>query len=52
MHLAAAERINADVFLTCDDRLRKAAQRHRTKLRTEVENPLTWLNEVENADDA
>jgi PIN domain len=52
LHVAAAEHAEADVLLSCDDRLCKAAQRHHAKLRIEVQNPLTWLNEVENADDS
>jgi predicted nucleic acid-binding protein len=52
VHLAAAERIGADVFLTCDDRLCRRAARPRKKLRVRVANPLDWLKEIDNANDA
>jgi predicted nucleic acid-binding protein len=43
LHIACAERGKADVFLTTDDKLLRVASRHADKLRTRVENPLTWL---------
>lgn len=48
LHVAAAEELNADVFLTCDDRLLRAARRNRKKLNVNVANPLGWLQELEN----
>ncbi|NJO55759.1 MAG: PIN domain-containing protein [Rhodospirillales bacterium] len=47
VHLAAAEAQSADVFLTCDDRLMKRAQRAGLRLR--VENPVDWLRDHEYA---
>ncbi|MEE8056546.1 MAG: PIN domain-containing protein [Pseudomonadales bacterium] len=44
MHLASAEN-NADIFLTTDDRFVKKAERI-SDLKTEIYNPLKWLNEV------
>ena len=45
IHLACAERGKADVFLTTDDRLLKAAKRLSKKLLVKVENPLDWMKE-------
>lgn len=44
LHLAAAELGNADVFLTTDDRLLRAAKRLEIQVKTV--NPLSWLMEV------
>lgn len=52
LHVAAAEELNADVFLTCDDRLLRAARRNRKKLNVNVANPLGWLQELENEQNA
>lgn len=52
LHVAAAERLNADVFLTCDDRLCRQAARHKSLLKVRVANPLTWLKENPDASDA
>ena len=41
IHLAAAECNGADVFLTVDDKLIRAAQRQ--GLRTAVQNPVFWI---------
>ncbi|MCE2400857.1 PIN domain-containing protein [Candidatus Poribacteria bacterium] len=48
LHLACAERGNADVFLTTDDKfVRKTKSiQVRNKLSVQVENPYTWLQEV------
>ena len=46
LHLAAAEISGADVFLTTDDRLLRAAKRLNAHVKTE--NPLSWLMEVMN----
>jgi predicted nucleic acid-binding protein len=40
-HIAVAESAEADILLTCDDRLLKRAKR--TKLRVVVANPKEWL---------
>jgi len=52
MHVAAAEAARAGVFLTCDDRLNRCAQRNRRQLRVQVANPLEWLKEVADGNDA
>lgn len=46
LHLACAESINADVFLTTDDRLLRVATRNTDNLKLPVTNPLVWLAEV------
>lgn len=51
MHVAAAEEAGAYVFLSCDDRLCRAARRHARRLRVRVRTPLDWLDEVEHATD-
>lgn len=45
LHLACAERGQADVFLTTDDRLMHLAKRNPDSLAIKVANPLAWLNE-------
>lgn len=45
VHLAAAEAIGADVFLTCDDRLTRVGVRKKSSLRVRVMNPLAFLEE-------
>ena len=46
LHLACAEALRADVFLTTDDRLLRACRRMIAgKLLFAVANPLTWLTE-------
>lgn len=49
MHVAAAEALSADVFLTCDDRLLKQCRRNADRLNIEVDNPLRWLQERDDA---
>ena len=44
-HIAAAEAQSADVLITCDDRLLRAAQRSRRRLAVRVANPVGWLQE-------
>ncbi len=48
LHLACAERGNADVFLTTDDRLLRSAKRLSSKLDVQVENPYEWLQSGDN----
>ena len=48
LHLACAERGNADVFLTTDDRLLRRAKRLSSKLHVQVENPYEWLQSGDN----
>ena len=47
LHVAAAEEAAADVLLSCDDRFCRTGKRHAKRLRVSIENPLHWLNEVE-----
>src|SRR5437016_10043555 len=42
-HIAAAEVLNADVLLTCDDQMLRLARRNNLSLK--LANPLTWLRE-------
>ena len=44
LHLASAESVGVDVFLTTDKKLIKSAKRSDTKMI--VKNPLIWLTEV------
>lgn len=44
LHIASAEEVNADVFLTTDDKLEKMAEK--LKLGTRVINPLRFAWEV------
>ncbi|MDM8552266.1 type II toxin-antitoxin system VapC family toxin [Desulfobacterales bacterium HSG2] len=46
LHIACAEQGGADVFLSTDDRLVKAAKRNSEATNVRVENPLIWLQEV------
>jgi predicted nucleic acid-binding protein len=52
VHVSAAEEARADVFLTCDDRLLGACRRSAKKLNVIVANPLEWLKELDDAEDA
>ena len=45
LHLACAESLSADVFLTTDDALLRRAVRHAAVLRVAVANPVAWLLE-------
>src|SRR5262249_37120225 len=45
-HVAAAEAQQADICLSCDDRLCRIARRLKSKLNVRVVNPLEWLNGV------
>jgi predicted nucleic acid-binding protein len=51
-HVAAAEVAEADVFLSCDDRLCRLAKRRRDELRVQIANPLEWLEEINDGFDA
>lgn len=50
LHLACAESGKADIFLTTDDRLLRKAKRLSSDLRVRVENPYTWLQEVNSSE--
>ena len=52
VHLAAAERLKADVLLSCDDRFCRRAVRHRQELHVSVANPLDWLRGIANGTDS
>jgi predicted nucleic acid-binding protein len=52
VHIAAAETLRAAALLTCDDRLIRSARRLRRHLRVEVRNPVDWLREHTDADNA
>ena len=46
LHLACAERLAAEVFLTTDDVLLRRARRVGDALHVRVENPISWYQEV------
>ena len=46
LHLACAERLHVDAFLTVDDKLIKTAKVHPDTLYIRVENPVIWVQEV------
>jgi predicted nucleic acid-binding protein len=50
VHVAAAEFAQANVFLSCDDRLCRLAKRRQRDLRVQVANPVLWLKERDDAD--
>jgi hypothetical protein len=43
LHLAVAERLHCEVFLTTDDKLLKGAKRWKGKLNVSAENPYDWV---------
>lgn len=47
LHIACAESGNVDIFLTTDDGFLRRAKRNSSQLRVRVENPYTWLQEIE-----
>jgi predicted nucleic acid-binding protein len=51
LHVVAAEGLQVDVLLSCDDRMCRAAKRNRRKIRIRVLNPLDWLREIVRATD-
>ena len=46
LHIACAEKGDADVLLTTDDGLLRKAAQYRSNLKIEVRNPLEWVAEV------
>lgn len=50
-HIASAERGNADIFLTTDDRLNRRAQKHTNLIRVRISNPVQWLIELTQEED-
>ena len=47
LHLACADQSGADVFLTTDDNLVRRARRSERLFRVSIENPVSWLREVQ-----
>lgn len=50
-HIASAERSQADVFLTTDDRLIKKAKTNSQLINIKINNPVQWLAEVTQAEE-
>ena len=46
LHLACAERLQVDVFLTVDDKLISKGKMNPGNPNIRIENPVTWLQEV------
>ncbi|WP_017743914.1 hypothetical protein [Scytonema hofmannii] len=51
-HIASAERSQADVFLTTDDRLFRKAQKNYQLINVKINNPVQWLAEVVQAEES
>jgi len=51
LHVACAERGNADILLTTDQQLLRQAARHASRLYLSVRNPVSFITEVEEGDD-
>ncbi|ELR97756.1 PIN domain-containing protein [Gloeocapsa sp. PCC 73106] len=51
-HIASAERSQADVFLTTDDRLFKKAQKNSQLINVLINNPVQWLAEITQAEES
>ena len=45
-HIASAERSQADIFLSTDDRLLKKAIKNSSLINVNIDNPVQWLVEV------
>lgn len=50
-HIASAERSQADIFLTTDDRLIKKAQKNTQLIHVDIDNPIQWLIKSTQAED-
>ena len=50
-HIASAERSQADIFLTTDDRLIKKAQYNTQLIHVDIDNPVQWLIKITQAED-
>lgn len=46
VHVAAAEALETDVFLTCDDRLVRRCRSLAARCPVRVENPVRWIEEM------
>ncbi|MTJ08720.1 MULTISPECIES: type II toxin-antitoxin system VapC family toxin [unclassified Anabaena] len=51
-HIASAERSQADIFLTTDDRLIKKYQKYSQLINVKTNNPVQWLAEVIQAEES
>jgi uncharacterized protein with PIN domain len=51
-HIASAERSQADIFLTTDDRLFRKAQKNYQLINVKINNPVQWLAEVVQAEES
>ena len=51
-HIASAEKSQADIFLTTDDRLFKKYQRNSQLINVKINNPVQWLVEVIQAEES
>ncbi len=49
MHVAAAETLDADVLLTCDDRLLRRNRKIADEFSVRIANPVDWLKEQDDA---
>jgi predicted nucleic acid-binding protein len=49
VHVAAAEQLQVDVLLTCDDQLVRVARQIADQLQVRIDNPVDWLKEQFNA---
>ncbi len=45
MHIACAESVQIDIFLSTDKKLINKALRNKSKLFVAIENPLAWIQE-------
>lgn len=45
VHIAAAEQLQADVLLTCDDQFLKVGQQSADRLFVRIANPIDWMKE-------
>jgi predicted nucleic acid-binding protein len=45
LHLASAEAMEVNIFLTCDDRLQRRAKKLKEQLKIRVENPVCFITE-------
>ncbi|MEO0843286.1 MAG: PIN domain-containing protein [Cyanobacteria bacterium J06643_5] len=50
-HIASAQRSQADVFLTTDDRLLKKARKNSQSITVSINNPVQWLAEITQMED-
>jgi hypothetical protein len=51
LHVASAEAANADVLLTCDDRLVRWGRRHVNAIHVAIANPVEWIGALPDGND-